>query len=91
VPVSDSGDARHSECVGYATFVLRLNDPNFSRWFEQLRADLGLLVREPGLHLERVVLLQNALVDVLDLLDPDCTRFAGERRGRLAMALTGAE
>ena len=89
IAVADSGDARHHECVGYATFVSNLRDPNFSRWFEQLRHDLSLLVQEPDAHLERPVLLQNALVDVLDLLDPNCDRFASERRSRLKVALAG--
>lgn len=89
VEVADSGGDRHHECIGYATFVSCLGKPDFSRWFDQVRRDLSLLVQEPTSHLERLVLLQNALVDVLDLLDPDCDRFASERRGRLSEALAG--
>lgn len=87
IAVADSGDTRHHECIGYATFVSHLADPDFSRWFEQLRRDLPLLVQEPDEHHERLVLLQHALVDVLDLLDPGCDRFATERRSRLTPAL----
>jgi hypothetical protein len=89
IAVADSGDTRHHECIGYATFVSHLRDPEFCRWFDRLRRDLVLLVEEPNAHLERPVLLQNALVDVLDLLDPKCDRFASERRGRLTTALAG--
>jgi hypothetical protein len=81
--VPDAEGARRHECLGYASFVTRLGEPEFSRWFEKLRADLELLAREAESHLERPVLLQNALVDVLDMLDPDCVRFAAERRDRL--------
>ena len=91
IAVADSGDTRHHECMGYATFVSHLRDPDFSRWFDQLRRDLSLLVEEPKAHLERPVLLQNALVDVLDLLDPNCDRFATDRRGRLTAALAGGD
>lgn len=91
IAVADSGDTRHHECMGYATFASHLRDPDFSRWFEQLRGDLSLLVEEPNAHLERPVLLQNALVDILDLLDPSCDRFGTERRGRLTGALAGGE
>jgi hypothetical protein len=89
VLVPDADGARRHECLGYAGFVMRLGEPEFSRWFEKLRADLELLALEPASHLERTLLLQNALVDVLDVLDPDCTRFAAERRGRLPPAPTG--
>jgi hypothetical protein len=82
----EQNGARHLECLGYAAFVQRLeNDPGFARWFEKLGADIDLLASEPDAHTERVVLLQNALVDVLDLLDPDCRRFGADRRVRLAV------
>ncbi len=84
-PPSDQNGARHLACLGYAAFVQRLEqDPNFGRWFDKLSADVDLLASEPDAHTQRVVLLQNALIDVLDLLDPDCRRFTQERRVRLA-------
>ena len=70
-------------CVGYASFKKRLTDPDFGRWFEKLRADLALLSAEADAHLERAVQLHNALIDVLDLLDPEYKRFARERRTHL--------
>src|SRR5450755_2537022 len=88
VVVPDPESARRHECLGYASFVTRLGEPECSRWFEKLRADLELLAQEPESHLERPVLLQNALVDVLDMLDTDCNRFAAARRGRLTLTST---
>jgi hypothetical protein len=76
------GVGRH-QCLGYAAFVACATAGEFGRWFNKLRADIDTLAREPEAHLERPVLLQNALVDVLDVLDPDCRRFASERRTRL--------
>lgn len=80
-PPSENGTRLH--CLGYASFAKRMDDGDFARWFMKLRADLGLLVSEPESHLDRPVKLQNALIDVLDLLDPECKRFAAERRTRL--------
>lgn len=75
--------ARPHECLGYARFATCRGEPEFARWFEQLAADLEVLAREPREHLERLLLLHNALIDVLDILDPGCRRFAAERRARL--------
>src|SRR5918996_2173316 len=86
VPMDDPDGPRRHGCIGYAGFTARRQEPEFSRWFERLSADIDLMAREPGAHLERPVLLQNALVDVLDVLDPDCTRFAAKRRGRLSLS-----
>jgi len=74
---------RPNETRGYASFVMQRQQPDFARWFQKLEADVELLAREPAAHLERPILLQHALIDVLDVLDPDCNRFASERRTRL--------
>ena len=87
--VADSGAVRRLESMGYATFVTRLGQAEFSRWFEQLTRDVELLGQDPDAHAERPILLQNALVDVLDVLDPGYSRFAAERRTRLPMPDTG--
>ena len=79
--VGEDGEPR--QCRGYASFVVERKQPDFARWFERLEADLHVLAREPGRHLDRAVLLQHALVDLLDLLDPECARFGAERRSRL--------
>lgn len=76
-------DAQQHECRGYASFAVERQRPEFARWFDRLEADLDLLAREPEQHIERPVLLQNALIDALDVLDPECARFATERRTRL--------
>lgn len=84
-PQEDDGTHR-LQCLGYASFAKRLSDPDFGRWFEKLRDDLALLASEPESHLDRPARLHNALIDVLDLLDPDYKRFARERRSRLEPA-----
>jgi hypothetical protein len=68
-PSAADGDGRQ-ECLGYAAFTRRLEDPEFARWFTGLREDLELIAREPGRHDERLRALQAALIDLIDCLDP---------------------
>ncbi len=91
VPMDDPDGPRRHGCIGYAGFTARRQEPEFSRWFERLSADIDLMAREPKAHLERPVLLQNALVEVLDVLDPNCTRFGAQRRRRLSLPSPDSE
>jgi len=70
------GDVRQYQCIGYATFVTRLDaDTAFSRWFRRLGTEISQLAQpEPG-YLDRPVALQRALIDVIDILDPDGIRL----------------
>lgn len=64
------------ECIGYAAFVARQSDPQFSRWFDRL----GRAIEKfPGQVPERLIYVQHALVDLLDFLDPDRERFVDFR------------
>jgi hypothetical protein len=74
------------QSMGYAQFVDRLGTPSFVRWFSRLQRDVELLAAEPYAHLERVLLLQNKLTDVLEIFDPACRRFPAERRQRLLLS-----
>ena len=86
VPVTEPGAARRSDCLGYAAFVGHRGDAGFSRWLNRLEHDVELLAREPEAHLERVVALQRALVDVMDILDAGCTRYPASLRTKLEPA-----
>jgi hypothetical protein len=81
VPIA-AGEGRLT-CMGFARFVEQLDERSFSRWFDSLRGDVdtlaGLSARPP----ERLVALHNALVDVIDLLDPENIRFPVDLRTRL--------
>lgn len=69
------------ECIGYAEFVTRLREPDFARWFARLRTDIDAMADASPAELERLVALQNALVDVVEFLDREHTRLpAGDRR-----------
>ncbi len=90
VALEDPGDGRRHESLGYASFVERRREAEFNRWFRKLETDLELLVSEPQVHLERLILLQSGLIDVLEIFDPDCQRFPRGRRTRLAAVNTSA-
>jgi hypothetical protein len=72
------------ECIGYATFSARLEeDARFASWFKRLRADIEDLSCRDVPRTERLVDLQNRLMDLIDFLDPDSVRFPSRRRDRL--------
>lgn len=83
VALTGADGGRRRESLGYAEFVARRQTAEFDRWFRKLEADLELLAAEPHGHLERVTLLQNRLIDVLDIFDPECKRFPAARRTAL--------
>jgi hypothetical protein len=89
VALDSANGARAHESLGYAEFVKRRAQPDFNRWFQKLEGDLKLLAAEPREHLTRPVLLQNALIDILEIMDPDCSRFPTERRARLDLSVLG--
>lgn len=86
LPIDDSNRGRRHESLGYAGFVAARQTEDFDRWFRKLESDVELLASEPDAHLARVALLQNRLVDVLDIFDPECRRFSAELRTRLPPA-----
>jgi hypothetical protein len=74
------------ETEGYAGFLARQREPEFDRWFVDLRADIDALATEPDAgHGERLVAIQQALVELIDLLDPNQVRIQGSERRRLAV------
>jgi hypothetical protein len=65
-----------SECLGYATFVMKNENPRYSQWFERLSREIQRL---PERKSPRLVKVQHALIDLLDLLDPELERFPSSR------------
>lgn len=82
----DGGKDERPETEGYAGFLARQREPEFDRWFVDLRADIDALANEPDSgHEERLVAVQQALVDLIDLLDADQVRIQSSERHRLAV------
>jgi hypothetical protein len=64
------------ECMGYAGFVGHYDNPAFAAWFERFRLAIATL---PSSRADRLRDIQNALIDLIEFLDPSTTRFVGSR------------
>jgi hypothetical protein len=72
------------DCRGYAAFTTAIRDDDgFARWFQPLLADVNRLAAEPGQHTARLVDLQHALVDLINLIDPRGERVSAQLRTKL--------
>jgi hypothetical protein len=81
VPTGAAEGPRH-ECIGYAAFCDKLDeDEDFRRWFDRLRRDVDLLVGRG--YDDRLMQLQNDMVDLIDHLDPKLLRVPSGWRQRL--------
>jgi hypothetical protein len=71
------GEVRRYQCIGYVTFVERLEkEPGFARWFERLGRETERL-RDPAHgQLDRMIELQHALIKLIAFLDPEGLRFS---------------
>jgi hypothetical protein len=77
-----AAEGPRNECIGYAAFCDRLDeDLDFAAWFERLLSDVDLLVTRD--NDQRVIQLQNDLVDLIDHLDPKVLRIPPDFRNRL--------
>jgi hypothetical protein len=84
IMIKTEGGEDRLETVGYAGFLACQHKPEFDRWFVDLRADIDALANDPDAgHQQRLVALQHALVDLIDLLDPDQVRIQTSERRRL--------
>ncbi len=86
---TDPDGGRPHQCLGFAKFATCRREPDFGRWFEKLEADLHLLAKEPHDHHGRLLLLHDALIDLLDILDRECKRFPPKRRERIPQQRVG--
>jgi hypothetical protein len=81
-----AGEPRRYQCIGYATFAVRLeSDPEFSRWFQRLSSEVAILAHPAPGQLDRLIGVQQALVDIIDSLDPDGLRLPRKHLTRLPL------
>jgi hypothetical protein len=74
IMIVQRASAAHEECMGYVEFTRRQSDPLFAHWFERLRSDIIAQAADPANN-ERLVELQNALIALMDELDPKYLRI----------------
>ena len=71
-----SGEPMRYQCIGYATFVERLEkDSEFSRWFSRLSTEVDKLINPTVGQLDRLIEVQHTLINIITFLDPDVRRF----------------
>lgn len=70
------------DCIGYAAFIRKMSDGD-DRWFRRTRADLQALARDPANSQERMVRIQHALLELVNILDPAGERVSMGMRSRL--------
>lgn len=77
---------QYSDCMGYAEFCYKLEtEESFAKWFSALTSHVQQLT-DADQTSARGVLIQRALVDLVDLLDPDRIRFPDlSERGKLPL------
>jgi hypothetical protein len=70
------GESRRYQCIGYATFVERLEqDSGFTRWFSRLSKEVDKLIDPVPGQLDRLIKVQLALINVISCIDRDGRRF----------------
>jgi hypothetical protein len=75
--VTGSDDPPPRTTIGYATFLKRLGDEQFSKWFARFEA--GLEAPPAPDEPDRLRAIQIALIDLINFVDPDQERFPGSR------------
>ena len=71
------------ECMGYAAFVAALEHEQVARWFRGLEEDIEVTARDRQGHDARLRLIQQRLMDIVDVLDPDNLRVPSYLRRRV--------
>jgi hypothetical protein len=86
VPVATPvGDLPRWECLGYASFVDKLTtDPKFGGWFAPLEEGIETLAKEAPQFPPRITEVQHALIDLIDVLDPEHERVPAKFRGKMS-------
>ncbi|WP_044291131.1 hypothetical protein [Rivularia sp. PCC 7116] len=64
-----SSKTQNYECIGFATFVQRLKEPEFSQWFEKILQDIEKIANSENRldterYQQRLIKLQHTLIDL---------------------------
>lgn len=80
-----AGEERR-RCLGYVEFHTKLKtEPEFERWFRPLLNDIDRFAQDRQSGRQRLVNMHNALLDLIDFLDPQVVWVIGPR-SRLPLA-----
>lgn len=71
------------DCIGYGEFLQRFK-PGQNALLDALKVDVTNLPDQPGQAENRIRAVQNALIDLLNILDPEFKRFPKDKRSKLS-------
>lgn len=71
------------QCIGYVSFSDRMDDPHFSKWFSNLQTSIERTAAAGPAEYQRLVRIQHALIDLIDILDDPPVRLAAGRRQKI--------
>jgi len=71
------------DCIGYATFVKKMSDPEFASWFAKLSDDIDMMANASKVDFERLIVIHSKLIDLIDVLDPHQIRVPLQNRTRI--------
>ena len=81
--LKDDKSSGQLDCIGLAKFAEKIEIPEFSRWVSNLKADVEKLAKEPGKHEARLIVVQHALIDLINFLDPEDIRIPKQYRTKI--------
>ena len=70
------------QCLGYAEFIDMMKKKNIPACFTRLQKITEKLLDAPEHEMARLTSIQNALVDLINFLDPEGVRVTKERRSK---------
>ena len=81
--IEPAGEPGSRSCIGFLEFCRKLSeDKSFRGWMSELVDGVDRADRDPDETWGRLLSLQHELIDLIDFLDPDGTRFPAEKRSR---------
>jgi hypothetical protein len=78
------------ECIGYGSFI-KVFSKGANPLVDAIRADVESMATLNDQNGLRMAVLQNQLIDLIDVLDPDYVRFRKERRDKVAVPASGQQ
>jgi len=69
-------------CIGFAAF-LKDRNPHIDHWLDLLREDVKKMADNVQPFENRLINIQNALIDLLDFLDPNGVYFSEDKRRKI--------
>jgi len=76
------------ECIGYAEFVMKLEEKEFGKWLLKLKNDLEKNAKAPHKGDKRLILIHDAFIDLINFLDPEFSGCPKEEREKLQQEKT---